>query len=130
MNYKTATVENTWLTPDHLACGLSHGWGNGYVIIPKNHPFYGVNYNIINHFVNVHGGLTYSEYCKEDSLLIFNLNREDVGKWVIGFDTAHAGDNPEIWHKGAVQAEVDNLLTQVAACAELSKDEVMSKADE
>lgn len=122
MTCKTAVLENTWL-------GISHGWGNGYVIIPENHPFYGIDYNVINRFVRVHGGLTYSKLCTEDSLNFFKLNHEDLNKWIIGFDTAHAGDNEVTWNKGAVQSEADNLLAQVLECAKLSKNDVLLKEE-
>lgn len=52
----------------------------GYVAIPKGHPLHGQGYDDINHFVEVHGGLT---YCDED---------KETGEWVVGFDCSHAGD--------------------------------------
>lgn len=75
------------------------GWGNGYVLLPTNHPFYGIDYDDIN--VRVHGGLTYGQ--KFDSSNFFNqikglkyfgdLTEENCkkfeGYWMIGFDTAH-----------------------------------------
>lgn len=64
---------------NELFAGHESGWGNGYVMLPKDHPMFGVHYNDIP--VGVHGGLTYSE--------------EKDGLWVVGFDTAHAGDNAE-----------------------------------
>ena len=33
---------------------LSQGWGNGYVLIPRGHPWYGVDYDQIS--CDVHGG--------------------------------------------------------------------------
>lgn len=50
----------------------------GYVQVPKGHLAYGVDYDKID--VNVHGGLTYSEYSKDKK-----------GYW-LGFDCAHLGD--------------------------------------
>lgn len=49
---------------------------NGYMIVPKSHPWNGQNYENIP--VDVHGGLTFSE----------NINNY----WVLGFDTNHHGD--------------------------------------
>lgn len=57
---------------------FERGWGNGYVMLPKSHIWYGKDYDDIP--INVHGGLTYGE-------------KNDSDYWVIGFDTAHAGDN-------------------------------------
>lgn len=123
MNYKTKLIENTW-TPKGRKL-FSTGWGNGYVLIPKDHPFHGVDYDTINKFVNVHGGLTYSDSCTSSVIQSFGLEDEDQGKWMIGFDTAHSGDNEERWHKAAVQAETDCLLAQVMGCASLTKEEVI-----
>jgi hypothetical protein len=55
----------------------------GYVGIPKEHRFWGVNYDgdreLEDIADNVHGGLTYSE-------------QGDDGWWYFGFDTAHIED--------------------------------------
>jgi hypothetical protein len=53
---------------------------NGYVAIPKGHPFYGSSYDTLSEVIDVHGGLTYSDEDKE------------AGEWVFGFDCSHAGD--------------------------------------
>ena len=45
----------------------SRGWGNGYVFIPKEHPLHGVDYNEVYNMypdLEVHGGLTFSDYAK------------------------------------------------------------------
>ena len=34
---------------------LHHGWGNGYILLPTNHPLYGISHD--NFYVSVHGGL-------------------------------------------------------------------------
>lgn len=49
---------------------------NGYVVIPSMHPWYHEDYDSID--AEVHGGLTYAD--------------EIGNEWVVGFDTAHAGD--------------------------------------
>lgn len=55
-----------------------------YVKIPKKHPYFGKNYNLID--IYVHGGLTYSDF----KLWISEV---DVKKgWFIGWDYAHLGD--------------------------------------
>jgi len=57
----------------------------GYVGIPKEHRFWGINYDgdreLEDIADNVHGGLTYSA-------------QGDDGWWYFGFDTAHADDFP------------------------------------
>lgn len=50
----------------------------GYVNIPQDHTMYGKKYDDIN--IDCHGGLTFSEFKKEDNTY-----------W-IGFDCAHLGD--------------------------------------
>lgn len=75
------------------------GWGNGYVLLPKGHPWYGKFYTDID--VYVHGGLTYSdlfpynwfagdrhfEMCEQ-----LNINKlKDF--WCIGFDCSHYDDD-------------------------------------
>lgn len=123
MNYKTAFVKNTWL--DHPTLSLPHGWGNGYVIIPKEHPFHGIHYDILNEFVNAHGGLTFSELCDDENKNTFGLEDSDIGKWIIGFDTAHHGDSLERWHEGAVVAETDFLLAQVISFASFDRNKLI-----
>jgi hypothetical protein len=98
------------------------GWGNGYVLLPTNHPFYGVDYDDIR--INVHGGLTYGQ--KFDSSTFFeliknlkyfgDLSEENYkrfdGYWMIGFDTSHARDNLINCDFNYVVNEVASLLEQ------------------
>ena len=79
------------------------GWGNGYVRIVEGHPFYGMNYMDIP--VSVHGGLTFSEH-------ITNSDNWSDGFWV-GFDTAHYGDDSEIWTIEAVSDETIDLFNEI-----------------
>jgi len=66
-----------------LICVIRN-WYTAYVGIPKGHPFYKKDYEYINQFVSVHGGLTFSEKRV--------LDYEKKGIWWIGFDCAHLGD--------------------------------------
>ena len=50
---------------------------NGYVVLPEGHRYYGKNYDDIP--VEIHGGLTYSEF-------------EEEHGYMIGFDCAHFMD--------------------------------------
>lgn len=103
--------ENKWLTKAFM----SFGWGNGYVLLPKTHPLHGKNYNDID--VDVHGGLTLSELIVERDIEggwgEGQLDLEDVGKWCVGFDTAHAWDNSENWTKEDVLQETERLRDQL-----------------
>jgi hypothetical protein len=101
---------------------FEYGWGNGYVLLPKNHPFYKVHYDNIN--VYAHGGLTYSELFKSEYFLKWIENLEFDGDvtyenfkffddyWVIGFDTSHYGDNEYNCHKSYVMNETIDLMNQ------------------
>ena len=74
-----------------------YGEFNGYVSLPIGHPWYGKTYPKLQ-MVDVHYGLTYSE--------------EEDGRWVIGFDTAHASDDPKDWNREKVRKEANKLLDQ------------------
>lgn len=97
--------------PQPLPISFEVGWGNGYVLIPPGHPYYGKDYDSIDAWS--HGGLTFASKYKdwgmlktyEDSGFDFKMDEklsEKVKKegydflkeyWCIGFDTAHSGDN-------------------------------------
>jgi hypothetical protein len=94
MKLEIQTIENSW-----MGSMFQRGWGNGYVILPKEHPFHGVEYDILNEYVNVHGGLTYS-------------NVDKNGNWKVGFDTAHLGDTLENWPEEAVIKHTEELRDQ------------------
>lgn len=104
---KTVILENTWLTRGLI----DFGWGNGYVIIPKDHKLHGVHYDDIN--VDVHGGLTFSELVDTQMMEKFGLDTEDIGKWCVGFDTAHYSDNLLNWSKERVKEETEYLFQQL-----------------
>lgn len=59
----------------------------GYVGVKKNHPLYGQVYDDLD--VDVHGGLTYSEYCR--SSICHETEDEDNLYW-FGFDCLHFQD--------------------------------------
>lgn len=101
LNSPIMVVKNTW-----LPMGFSeHGWGNGYVLIPEGHKYYGLDYDEIP--VNVHGGLTFAEHIKDDDRGNFS-----DGFWV-GFDTAHHNDNMTNWPKSRVLEETIDLFKQI-----------------
>ena len=97
-------IENTWLN------FTAHGWGNGYVVLPKGHKYHGVDYSDID--VDVHCGLTFSE--SVDNFDSDEIQPEDEGGWVIGFDTAHYGDNLQKWpNRESVIQEAIRLRDQL-----------------
>jgi len=74
------------------------GWGNGYVGLPKWHPWFDMGYDDIP--VDIHGGLTYAAMYKEEGL------------WVIGFDTGHYNDNMTNCSFEYVKQETHRLMKQ------------------
>lgn len=107
---KTLIVENTWMKD----LPFPHGWGNGYVLIPKDHKCYNIDYDTLNMFIEIHGGITYAEHVHEDDYKYFTgLTKEDIGKRMVGFDTGHSMDTLKNWPKERVQEEADKLLKQL-----------------
>lgn len=100
---KTIVLENNWLTRGVM----DFGWGNGYVLIPEKHKLHGVHHDSID--VDVHGGLTFSCLVDEKMIEDFNLSKEDLGKWCVGFDTCHYADNINNWSKENVEKETERL---------------------
>lgn len=84
------------------------GWGNGYVGVQPDHPWFEQSYWDLDE-VSIHGGLTYAGETLPQELQV------ESGLWWVGFDTGHAGDNPERWPKEAVQREVASLMVEAGA---------------
>lgn len=99
---KIITIPKPWL-------GISDfgGWGNGYVLIPVGHPLHSVAYDEID--VDVHGGLTYGRLVEKRHFKIFGLKEEDLGSWIVGFDTVHHGDDEFNWPEIRVIEETEKL---------------------
>jgi len=97
-------VENTWLKGF-----MDKGWGNGYVIIPPGHPLHGKHYDEISEHINIHGGLTYSRPVFNGSWWSDIPYTAHPEGWVVGFNTAHFGDNQVEWSKEAVIMETVRL---------------------
>lgn len=105
---KTVIKENTWLKSSFM----DFGWGNGYALIPVGHPAHGLDYGDIQ--VNVHYGLTFATSVDEEMIAHWpELSDDYLGFWIVGFDTAHYGDDRHKWPKEAVQAEADRLAEQL-----------------
>ena len=116
--------ENTWIDRRYIDVG----WGNGYVLIPPNHPYYEKHYDDIP--VYVHGGLTFSEKLSnlnhDNWLELFEMlekENDNTDYWVVGFDTAHAGDSIHNWTKEAVKNETQRLAKQLSDVKKIKKEE-------
>lgn len=68
---------------------------NGYVILGKNHPFDGAK-DILGNY-DVHGGITFANKLKDFNIDPYPELWAYADNWVVGFDTAHAGDTAENW---------------------------------
>ena len=88
---KTGWPEGPWMEePDDvewahmgLKCWVIRQRGGhlcGYVGLPEDHPYYGLNYRDIFLNAQVHGGLTYSG------------ELSSCGRWWFGFDCGHTWD--------------------------------------
>ncbi len=95
--------------------GFPRGWGNGYVLIPKGYKSHGVDYDTLNKSIEIHGGLTFSEEVTDEPFFksIASIDSNDVGKWMVGFDTAHYGDSLEKWTIEEVEKETLRLRDQL-----------------
>lgn len=93
------------------------GYANGYVAIPKEHPYYGKDYDEIE--IDIHGGLTFAgngskiEEAWPNIEIIEGNTKNLKDSWVFGFDTCHYGDNLTNWNRDAVIAETLNLRRQL-----------------
>lgn len=97
-DYLTWTDEATKL-PCVARRGLSGAWC-GYVGLPPSHPLHGQDRDAVE--VDVHGGLTYSEECQVEAVIIEGMSvpavchevppGEDDDFWWFGFDCSHWND--------------------------------------
>lgn len=62
----------------------------GYVGIKKDHPYYEKNFYELDEKVNVHGGLTYSDFCNRRICSDHYFSNDPL--WWLGFDCSHLGD--------------------------------------
>lgn len=101
-----------------MTSGMEAGYANGYVAVPRDHPFFGKDYDDVD--IEVHGGLTFaapgsniSKDLPETEVLEGCLYDLDEDWWVFGFDTCHYSDSLENWPREAVIEETLNLKRQL-----------------
>jgi len=87
-----------------------HGESNGYLVIDdKNHPWFGKEFDEID--IEVHGRLTFSSEVTEELISLYKeLTSEDIGSWIIGFDTAHLYDTYDQWPDKEVRIHAELYL--------------------
>ncbi len=78
-----------------LPCLAVRAYGHwcGYVGITEGHPGFGKDYDFLN--VDVHGGLTYADFCQTgEHALVCHVPEPGQSAHVywLGFDCAHSGD--------------------------------------
>lgn len=76
-------------------------WYCGYVVIPKDSRFYGIDYRDIENKFDVHGGLTFSGEI------------DGIDGYLLGFDCAHFEDNPYEQDEEYTLAECKRLVDQI-----------------
>lgn len=93
---------------------IERGWGNGYIIIPKNR-LYNIpdDENDIN--VYVHGGFTLSYIIDKNIYESFNLKMTNaqIGDRLLGFDTCHYNDTIINWPKDRVEEETKRIAKEI-----------------
>ena len=99
------TIENE---KEHHLCGCGHS--NGYIAVPKDHPWYGSDDEIQ---VYVHGGITFSNQMND------SIREKAIGEtpdtndyWILGFDTCHIGDDEISCNLEYVLSELESLKHQ------------------
>lgn len=122
-----------------MAClavrGPSGGWC-GYAGVPASHPYYGLRPSQLEN-VDVHGGITYANFCTGNEHGICHKVEpgEDDRVWWLGFDTTRLGDlmpayaalwtqhgiahrsleRDHYWTLDEIRTEVTNLAKQLKA---------------
>ena len=98
--------------PVHHIDPENSGTYNGYVAIPPEHCARYV-YDLDPSIPHIHGGITYHSEVKNSSKLIDSNIIPENNDWlripddwfILGFDTNHCGDSPEIWNEQTVMEE-------------------------
>lgn len=101
----------------------------GYVGVPAGHPWYGKDYDSIEPYPDVHGGLTYSGKCHYPI-----CHEADEEVWWVGFDCGHLGDYTDMKiyaympeelrsrrHKQDVYRNIEYVKNEVARLAKQVK---------
>ena len=91
---------------------INDHWYCGYVQIPKDNPFYGMDYELLEPFISVHGGLTFSGEI------------EEIDGYLIGFDCAHADDNPINQNENYTLNECLELVDQLIEVEEMDTQKI------
>lgn len=93
----------------HRSIGFApHGWGCGYIGVPKGHPWYEVELDDCDVEVPilVHGGVTFAA-----NHLPPAIKETESDYWYVGFDTMHFGDTAAL-DESFVDEQIELLHSQ------------------
>lgn len=95
-------VRRIWFENSIVFFGIpDNEWYCGYVVIPKGHKYYNVDYNKIENEIDVHGGLTFSGKLK------------GIDGYLLGFDCNHYSDNPVDQDASYTLSECKRMVDQL-----------------
>lgn len=87
-------------------------WGNWYVLLPKWHKYYWVDYDDID--VDVHWWLTFWEFVYDTKWFIPEWVEYNEDDYIVWFDTKHYNSDPLIFTEEWVLAETKKLVEQLS----------------
>ncbi len=131
MKIETFLCNNEW----RIGSGMMDvGEANGYCALPSDHPCYGMGYDSIhqNYDIDVHGGLTYSNWGHECGIGEMPEYLKTKDYWVIGFDTCHWGDTLGTWPRERVRKHTEELafrMYEIWLLQERQKSRLSDKSD-
>ena len=84
-----------------LFSALNNEWYCVYVVIPKGHKYYDVDYEDVEEEIDVHGGLTFSG------------ELDGIDGYLLGFDCNHSFDNPVDQDASYTLSECKRMVDQL-----------------
>lgn len=113
--YKVIVRKNIYEPEEIMKLTSPHDyyyWYCGYVVVPKDHPYYGVDYDEVMEKgdIRVHGGLTFSG------------TFDDIDGFFLGFDCNHVGDSPIYQNENYTLNECLELVDQLIEVEETSTE--------
>lgn len=95
-------VRKIWFeNSDMFFSASNREWYCGYVVIPKDHKYYDMDYEEIEEEIDVHGGLTFSG------------ELDGIDGYLLGFDCNHSFDNPVDQDAGYTLSECKRIVDQL-----------------
>lgn len=95
--------------PFWIDTSVNNTWFCGYAVIPEDHPFYGEDYDEVEGYIDVHGGLTFSG------------ELDGIDGFLLGFDCNHYGDSPYVEDEDYTLSECKRLVDQLIEIERIEK---------